>query len=532
MSETLEPPPSDSDDVVGSVGDLISLRDDQDEYQILAVPVRGGEGWTYQAQSRGGSLRAIKQLRRPVGAGPEWPPHAEVRRWHDVVEPLQTEKSPHLVRVIGVFAGPPPCAPNTRPASSARCVYVVMEWVEGSTLDDSVREGRQPLRHLVRAVRDLGEAVRVLHSETRMDGSPTLHLDIKPANCIVTRERGLVLVDTGTMRRAGEDADPRRPHTPGFVAPEYIDDPARRPTTHADVYALGAVLYFCLTRGEVPPATGVDGASAELRGVLRPAARRLAVPLRTLVPLVVGPLHPDPAHRPADVATWMHDLERVIAARPVTAAVTTAVVVVTAAVVGLGALAPSDAPPESAGAASFVPFGQTYAPFDAKQSVDVLRIVPPSGPERFEHLWGMHATGPPVCSSHVEFDVTLGDEDRSNGFGVAVAPRSEIRGDQPAGSSVQYEWVPASVPGGPNSRVRPASLPGGAWNGRTARVDAPDVGTRRHISVDAVGTSMSVALDGGTPATFATETEECGVAAIRVWGTAALIENVRVGPAQ
>lgn len=154
-------------------------------------------------------------------------------------------------------------------------VYMVMNWLQGSSLQDFIvgaRAQAEPgiLREATIAslFQEFLPAVRVVHQHK------LLHLDLKPGNIIITPDDHAVLIDFGAARHALDpEATALRPmYTPGFAAPElYVRGTPLGPWT--DVYSLGACLYSCM-RGfppmDVPTRRRVDNLGAHLerlRGV-------------------------------------------------------------------------------------------------------------------------------------------------------------------------------------------------------------------------------------------------------------------------
>ena len=115
--------------------------------------------------------------------------------------------------------------------------FVVMEWIDGPP-DALVRTGEVALDVRLSWVEDLAVAVDVLHSLSRTRNAPLVHANIKPANCLVTPDRGLVLVDTGAVQRADGLGD-HRGLRPPYAAPEVLAGPARRRDASTDLYSLG-----------------------------------------------------------------------------------------------------------------------------------------------------------------------------------------------------------------------------------------------------------------------------------------------------
>lgn len=148
-------------------------------------------------------------------------------------------------------------------------LVVVMELVTGETLQDAVYRNDPSLK-LARAVfPKLCDAVTELHEGFE---PPIIHRDLKPSNVIVSGD-DLVIIDYGIAREYHEGALADTVHfgTRAFAPPEQFG--FGQTTVRSDVYALGMLLYFCLT--ETIPDSAVreagfvdDRVSPALRGVI------------------------------------------------------------------------------------------------------------------------------------------------------------------------------------------------------------------------------------------------------------------------
>lgn len=143
---------------------------------------------------------------------------------------------------------------------------VVMEYIEGETLEALVgRLGATPdyARGLFPALCD---AVAELHAgfgEVGKAPAPIIHRDLKPSNIIVSGVRyaadagmafsSLVIIDLGIARawREGADADTAKFGTRPYAPPEQYG--FGQTSVRSDVYALGALLFFCLTGADPKP---------------------------------------------------------------------------------------------------------------------------------------------------------------------------------------------------------------------------------------------------------------------------------------
>ena len=131
--------------------------------------------------------------------------------------------------------------------------FLVLEFVEGENLSDLVgREGPVQEFEALRWAVQVARTLEYLHQRER----PVIFRDLRPERVIVTPDRAIKLVDFG-LARYHEPGQTRRTVAKGAVgysAPEQWKQPGKEEPT-ADIYALGATLFFALT-GEPPPPTG------------------------------------------------------------------------------------------------------------------------------------------------------------------------------------------------------------------------------------------------------------------------------------
>ena len=137
--------------------------------------------------------------------------------------------------------------------------FYVMEYLRGETLDERIRRsGPVDLLDALRIVAEAAEAVQVIH------GLGILHCDLKPENIFLTDDGRAVVLDLG-VAKFDQDRFPDRSTfrtdqtsiagTFAYMSPEQcLGD---KLDVRSDVYALGIILYHCLTGFH--PAQGYAG---------------------------------------------------------------------------------------------------------------------------------------------------------------------------------------------------------------------------------------------------------------------------------
>lgn len=277
-------------------------------YRMVRKLAAGGFGVVYLAVDSLGQQVAIKEYlpaalasRAPGERHPQVPPdllnvyRLGLKSFFEEGRALAQIAHPSVVRVMDFF-----------PENDT--VYMVMNYLEGASLQDFViaaRDLKQPKVFRESTIRSLFEEIlrglRIVHQH-RM-----LHLDIKPANILITDDNRAVLIDFGAAREVlTKEGNFTRPmYTPGFAAPEmYRRDGVMGPWT--DLYAIGACMYSCM-KG-FPPAEATQ----------RPEHDRVAVSLArlrgiysdNLLEVVRWCMAPDPLARPQSVFDLQKALSR------------------------------------------------------------------------------------------------------------------------------------------------------------------------------------------------------------------------------
>ncbi len=158
--------------------------------------------------------------------------------------------------------------------SLADTPYLVMEYVEGSTLHDYAKRAPLPAEEAARLVTALATAVLDLHRQE------VIHLDLKPANVIIRLNGEAVLLDFGLAHHVHfpdlvEEEFHQPVGTSAYISPEQII--GNRSDPRSDLFALGVILYQLCT-GHLPFGAPATLSGFRLRLYLDPLPPRCWVP--------------------------------------------------------------------------------------------------------------------------------------------------------------------------------------------------------------------------------------------------------------
>jgi serine/threonine-protein kinase len=266
-------------------------------YELLARIGRGGGGVVYLARQLGlNRLVALKHLRAGPYADPD-----DRARFQTEGEALARVRHPNVVQVyeVGACEGQP---------------YLSMELVEGGSLARRLLAGPLPPREAAELVRALARAAHAMHQQG------VVHRDLKPGNVLLAADGAPKLSDFGLAKLLDAEADHTVTGTVlgtvSYMAPEQAEGRSRHVTPATDVWALGAVLYECLTGR--PPFKG-PSREATLEQVRRqepapPWRWRRGLP-RDLAAVCLKCLEKNPAHRYPSAEALADDLERWLAGK-------------------------------------------------------------------------------------------------------------------------------------------------------------------------------------------------------------------------
>lgn len=121
--------------------------------------------------------------------------------------------------------------------------YIAMEFVNGVTLHQAIRNDRPPMRQVLELMRQAAAGLAAIHE------MGVLHRDLSPNNILVAANGTTKIVDLGLSRLiGGVSSAGSRGYPAGtlaYVAPEQVE--GRAPSREGEVFSFGVMLYEALT---------------------------------------------------------------------------------------------------------------------------------------------------------------------------------------------------------------------------------------------------------------------------------------------
>ncbi len=201
-------------------------------YELLSELGRGGMGIVYLAVQR--HLRrsvAVKMLPSDQPADP-----LDVARFFSEAEAVAAVKHPHVVQIYE-FA-----LHDSHP-------FMAMEYLPGESLSAKLRHQTRRMtgEESATLLEKLARAVQAAHEQG------IVHRDLKPGNVLFDASGEPRVTDFGLAKRVTSNLTQTMEisGTPAYMAPEQASGRTKHAGPAADIYALGAILYECLT-GSAP----------------------------------------------------------------------------------------------------------------------------------------------------------------------------------------------------------------------------------------------------------------------------------------
>jgi WD40 repeat protein len=207
-------------------------------YEVTAHLGEGGMGVVFRG--RDARLQrdvALKLLPEHVADDPDRLP-----RFEREAQVLASLNHPNIAQIYGL-----------EQVNGSTCI--VMELVEGETLEDKLKKGPLPMDEAIGIARQIADALAVAHERG------IVHRDLKPANIKLTRNGTVKVLDFGVAKAfAPRTSDPYATTaatvpggfpagvivgTPGYMSPEQAR--GKDVDSRTDIWAFGCVLFEMLT---------------------------------------------------------------------------------------------------------------------------------------------------------------------------------------------------------------------------------------------------------------------------------------------
>ncbi len=269
-------------------------------YKVLGLLGRGAMGVVYKArQIKLNRIVALKMILAGGHAGED-----DLIRFHTEAESIARLQHPNIVQIheVGEHGGLP---------------YFSLEFCPGGSLDQKLNGTPLPPMEAAAVVEQLARGMEAAHRKG------VVHRDLKPANVLLAEDGTPKITDFGLAKKLDETGQTQMGvimGTPSYMAPEQAGGRSKESTEASDTYALGAILYECLT-GRPP-----FKAATPLDTILQVVSDEPAPPrqLNPLVPADVQTiclkcLRKEPARRYATAKDLADDLRRFQRREPITA---------------------------------------------------------------------------------------------------------------------------------------------------------------------------------------------------------------------
>ncbi len=292
-------------------------------YEVLRELGRGGMGVVYQARHiKLNRLVALKMILSASHAGT-----AELARFRTEAESLARLQHPNIVQVFEV-------------SEHDGMPFFSLEFCAGGSLDRKLKGTPLAPREAAQLLETLAQAMHAAHQ------ARVIHRDLKPANVLLSSKSETRNLKTATAPDADfgfriSDFEPKITDfglakqlddtsgqtqsgavmgTPSYMSPEQASGRSKELGPAADIYALGAILYECLTgRPPFKAATPLETVMQVAIDEPVPPSRLNPKTPRDLETICLKCLHKEPGKRYATAEALAEDLARFREDRPIVA---------------------------------------------------------------------------------------------------------------------------------------------------------------------------------------------------------------------
>jgi serine/threonine protein kinase len=278
-------------------------------YEVLAPIGAGGMGEVYRARDRRlGREVAIKILPEAFASDRD-----RMARFQREAHVLASLNHPHIAAIYGLEE-----SDTTR--------ALVLELVEGPTLQERIASGALPLDDALEIAKQIAEALEYAHEHG------IVHRDLKPANIKLTKDGAVRVLDFGLAKALSDDSpSPEVSNSPtlsavatragvilgtaAYMSPEQAK--GKTADRRSDIWSFGVVLYEMLTGLRPHPGSDSNIVAQSV------ASGCMPVPIQEVRPTVDDALAifvqlllaPTAAARPSSAAKVVDTIDRILARR-------------------------------------------------------------------------------------------------------------------------------------------------------------------------------------------------------------------------
>jgi serine/threonine-protein kinase len=183
----------------------------------------GGQKFVYRAQTLSEGLVAFKIIKS----------NQQIERTMREINAASSFSPPRFPRIHRY---------GNATVGNIEVVYIVEQFVAGVSLRDRINKGELDEAEALKIGLELLKALIEIAEEN------LVHRDIKPENIILNSNVGAVLLDFGIARHLDlnsltHDVAMFGPLTPGYAAPEQINNEKRSISSRTDLFAWGILMY-------------------------------------------------------------------------------------------------------------------------------------------------------------------------------------------------------------------------------------------------------------------------------------------------
>lgn len=258
----------------------------RERFTLVREIGRGGMGAVFEAQDNELGRRVALKFLRARGL-------SSLQRFQVESRTLARLQHPNVVSVheVGELDGG---------------VFLVMDFVDGESIDHLVGRGPLDPREAVRIAREVALALEHCHSHD------VLHRDVKPGNVLLAKDGRVLLTDFGVAKELDSSRDLTQTGgmvgTPAYMAPEQALGRREAVDARSDVFALGATLFEMLVGA--PPLAELNLPLRILDGTPEAPSKKRPELDADLDAICLKCLQPDSGLRYSSALALREDLDR------------------------------------------------------------------------------------------------------------------------------------------------------------------------------------------------------------------------------